>query len=67
MPKPPAERHAGDPGVAYDASRRGEAELLRGTVKLAPEDAAGSAHSARRPVDSNRLHKREVDHKPAVT
>jgi hypothetical protein len=40
---------------------------LRLAVELAPEHAGLGPGSARRPVDPDPLHWREVDHEPAVT
>ena len=42
-------------------------EVLRLAVELAPEHAGLSARGARRRIDSDSLHRREVDYEPAVT
>ena len=42
-------------------------EVLRLAVELAPEHAGLGARGARRRIDSDSLHRREVDHEPAVT
>src|SRR4029077_2312506 len=42
-------------------------EELRLAVELAPEHAGPSAGGTRRRIDSSSLHRREVDHEPAVT
>ena len=66
VPEPAAERQPADAGVADDAARGGEPERLGGAVELAPEEPAGRPRGARRRIDPDRLHQREVDHQPAV-
>ena len=50
-----------------DPADRRQPEELRLAVELAPEHAGLSARGARRRIDSDSLHRREVDHEPAVT
>ncbi len=61
-----AEGEAGDAGVGDDPADRREPEELRLAVELAPEHAGLGARGARRGVDSDPLHRREVDHEAAV-
>ena len=63
---PAAERQAGDPGVRNDAADGGEPEVLRLAIELAPQHARLGAHRARCRVDSDALHRRKVDHEPAI-
>ena len=63
---PAAERQARDPGVGDDAADGGEPEELRLAVELAPQHARLGARRPRCRVDSNALHRRQVDHEPAV-
>ena len=49
-----------------DPADRRQPEELRLAVELAPEHASFSMHGARRRVDSDSLHRREVDHEAAV-
>jgi hypothetical protein len=63
---PPAERQARDPRVGDDPADRRQPEELRLAVELAPEHAGLGARGERRRIDSDSLHRREVDHEPAV-
>ena len=61
-----AERQAGDSRRRDRAARDGEAVELRLAVELLPEHAALRAHRPRGGIDVDALHRREVDHQPAV-
>ena len=63
---PAAERQAGDAGVRDDAADRGEPEELCLAVELAPQHARLGARRPRCRVDADALHRRQVDHEPAV-
>ena len=63
---PAAERQAGDPGVRDDAADGGEPEVLRLAVELAPQHARLGARRPRCRVDADALHRRQVDHEPAI-
>src|SRR5215472_15267654 len=66
MAKVAAQRQPADPGVADDPAGGGEGERLRGSVELAPQNAARGPGGAGRRVNADRLHQGEVDHDPAV-
>jgi hypothetical protein len=61
-----AEREAGHARVRDGAGGDGEAVLLRRAVELAEEDARIHANLARRGVDGDTPHRREVDHHAAL-
>ncbi len=61
-----AEREAGDAGVGDDPARGRQPVELRLAVELAPQDAGLGADRARRRIDADPLHRREVDDQPAV-
>ncbi len=61
----PAERQARDPRVGDDPADRRQPVELRLAVELAPEHAGLSARGARRRIDPDPLHRREVDHEAA--
>jgi hypothetical protein len=61
-----AEREAADACRADDAAGRGHAEGMRRMVNIAPGATAFDAHGARRGIDADALHRRQVDHQPLV-
>ena len=64
--EPAAQRQPADAGVADHAARGGQPGGLRGAVELTPEDAACRPRGARRGIDGDRLHQRQVDHHAVV-
>ena len=54
------------PVDADDAAGRGQAVHLRFAIQLLPQHAALRARRARRDVDVDALHRRQVDHHAAV-
>jgi hypothetical protein len=63
---PSAERQARDPGVGDDPADRRQPEVLRLAVELSPEHAGLGPRGTGRRIDSDPLHRREVDDEPAV-
>ena len=62
----PAERQAGDAGVGDDPAHGRQPEKLRLAVELAPEHAGLRPRRPRLRVDSDALHRREVDYQPPI-
>jgi hypothetical protein len=65
--EPSAERETRDAGMSDDPAGRGEPEGLSLAVELAPEKSRLRARRSRRRIDPQALHRREIDHEPAVT
>jgi hypothetical protein len=61
-----AEREARDPRRRHASARRGETVRSRRRVELTPVHAGLRAHRPRVRVDGDLLHRREVEHDPAV-
>ncbi len=61
-----AEREAGDAGARHEPAGHGQAEGLRLVVELGPGEARLRGCGLRLHVDADALHRREVDHDPAV-
>ena len=66
VPDAAAQRQAADAGGRDDAGRRRQAEGVRGVVHVAPGAAAVHAHGARRRIDADAFHARQVDHQAVV-
>ena len=60
------EREAGNPRRRDLTPGRGQAERLRLVIEIAPRHAGLRRHRAPLPIDPDALHRRQVDHEPAV-
>ena len=68
-PQPPQaapEGQPGDPGPGHDTHRHGQPERLGLSVEIADRDTTLGPDRPRGGVDPDALHRREVDHQPAV-
>ena len=61
-----AERQTGNTGTTDESTGNGKSVLLGGGVEFAPGCAAAADNTLTGCVDSDRLHRREVDHQAAV-
>ncbi len=66
VPDPAAEREAGDPGRRDDPAGRRQAERVRRGVEISPRGPTLGPRRARRRVDANAPHSREIDHNAFV-
>jgi hypothetical protein len=62
----PSQSESGDAGLGHNATRGGQTELLGLAVHLGPQAAGLHRRTSSLGIHTDALHRREVDHQPAV-